>query len=621
MTPHVGAGLLLTGSLMGPFHEEPEVTAAELASLREAINDVVAREAVSVLFQPIVDLSSAEITGYEALTRPDETTIFSGAAELFDAAERCGLCATLEHVARRRALEQMRDATDAVQLFMNNSPAVFSEESFVETIVRELEDVGGVPSHRLVLEITERSAHGHIQGLTRRSLALRERGFSVALDDVGAGISGLNQIMSLRPNWIKLDIELISDIDLDPLKQNLIRSFVHFAKLGNMGVVAEGIEREDELRVLIDLGVSHGQGFYLGRPGVFGAGLRAGTHARILELRERIEARRLHDPGLVRVTAAATPVATCDYDDPISLVRERLSTLVHQSGVVVLDRKRFVGWVSRPRLADLPMGRSPRDAIGTLAFSESPLIGADWTLAEAMEIAAARPEDQHQIPLVVQKDGNVVGMVSLRNLLTAAAETHRRTASHIAPLTGLPSRVQADRWLTSRIKAGDPSHIAFVDLRDFDAYNVAYGFEKGDAMLISLVGVIKATLVDVENGAAFFGHLGEDRFVLAFAEDPEPRLRQLVEDFGALHAEFFSSVDLAASAFRCDDALGQSRTYPLTTLRVVLLPHALQCVVDPRELYQVARRLRLRTRSDDPTTVRDIIVDHRGTLRRRRESA
>jgi len=606
---------------MGPFHDEPESTTAELASLREAINDVIARRAVSVLFQPIVDLRSAEITGYEALTRPDESTPFSGAAELFDAAERCGLSGAIEHLARRLALETMRDSDDGVLLFLNNSPVVFSEETFVEMIVGELEEIGGVPAHRLVMEITERSAHGHIHGLTRRSLALRERGFSVALDDVGAGISGLNQIMSLRPNWIKLDIELISDIDLDPLKQNLIRSFVHFAKLGNMSVVAEGIEREDELRVLIDLGVSHGQGFFLARPGAFRAGLRTGIREKILELRERIEARRLNDPGLVRVTAAATPVATCDYDDSISQVRERLSTLVHQSGVVVLDRKRFVGWVSRHRLADLPVGRSPRDAIGTLAFSESPLIGADWTLAEAMEIAAARPEEQHQIPLVVQKDGNVVGMVSLRNLLTAAAETHRRTASHIAPLTGLPSRVQADRWLASRITAGDPSYIAFIDLRDFDAYNVAYGFEKGDAMLIALVGLINATLVDAEKGAAFFAHIGEDRFVLAFTHDPADRLAQLIEDFEGMHAEFFSAIDLAADAFRCDDALGKARTFPLTSLRVVLLPHALQCVVDPRELYQVARRLRLRTRSNDPAVAREIITDRRGTLRRRRKSA
>jgi EAL domain-containing protein (putative c-di-GMP-specific phosphodiesterase class I)/GGDEF domain-containing protein len=531
------------------------------------------------------------------------------------------LSGELEELARQLALEPMAGAEEGVVLFLNNSPAVFSADGYVERIMRQVRDVP-VPPHRVVLEITEHSAHGHVGGLADRSVTLRETGFSVALDDVGAGISGLNQIMALRPNWIKLDLELVQDIDLDPLKQNLIRSFVHFAKLGNMNVVAEGIEREDELRVLIDLGVSHGQGFYLGRPGAFGARLRPGTQLRMQELRERIEARRLHDPGLVRVTAAATPVATCDFDDSIAEVRERLATLVHQAGVVVLDGKRFVGWVSRARLAELPAGRSPRDAIGALAFNESPLIGADWTIAEAMEIAAARPEEQHQVPLIVQKDGEVVGMVSLRNLLMAAAEIHRRTASHIAPLTRLPSRVQADQWLASRIKACDPSYIAFIDLRDFDAYNVAYGFEKGDEMLIGLVGLIKATLVDVDKGATFVAHLGEDRFVLAFPDNPEAALEGLMEDFEAMHSEFFSALDVAAGAYRCEDSSGRDRTYPLTSLRVVLLPQALQCVVDARELYQVAGRLRLKTHRRDRDAGHQIIYDRRGTLRkRRRESA
>ena len=96
---------------------------------------------------------------------------------------------------------------------------------------------------------------------------------------------------------------------------------------------------------------------------------------------------------------------------------------------------------------------------------------------------------------------------------------------------GLPSRVQADQWITNHIRTADPCHVVFVDIREFDAYNAAYGHDKGDEMLIRLVGLIKSHLVDVIDGATFFAHLGEDRFMLTFTRDPRSRLLELLDGF------------------------------------------------------------------------------------------
>ncbi|MCH7848750.1 MAG: EAL domain-containing protein [Planctomycetes bacterium] len=126
-------------------------------------------------------------------------------------------------VCRRVTFAAAAEWPNDALLFLNCSPPVFGGATFLDLIADDLKRVDGLDSRRIVLEITERADHGEFDNLDLRSLELRELGYQIALDDVGAGTSGLNRIMSLRPNWLKLDIELISGIDVDPFKQNLIR--------------------------------------------------------------------------------------------------------------------------------------------------------------------------------------------------------------------------------------------------------------------------------------------------------------------------------------------------------------------------------------------------------------
>jgi EAL domain-containing protein (putative c-di-GMP-specific phosphodiesterase class I)/GGDEF domain-containing protein len=519
----------------------------------------------------------------------------------------------LERMVRRKVFESARKLDGSHLIFVNTSPPVFTDDRFAETVREEIESFEGLSPHRVVIEITERTPQGCTAPFSLQALSLRELGFGVALDDVGAGISGLNQIMSLRPNWIKLDISLVADIDFDPLKQNLIRFFVHFAQLGNMRLVAEGIERLEQLRMLVNLGVSHGQGYLLGRPGGLGSDVRPSVRTRLLDLRHHYDARKLLEPSLLRIDSLATPAVTCDVADSIEQVRARLSASPAVPGLVVLDGRRFIGWLAWEELATQPDARD-HDAVGGLRLVDGPLVGASTSVPEALEILASRPNDTAPSPLIVQINGLVHGIVQQRQVLLAAAEMHRRAPSHVAPLTGLPSRVQADRWLASRIRSGDSSDLAFVDLREFNAYNFAYGFERGDQMLIRLVGMIKSELVDVDGGASFFAHLGGDRFMLAFPVDARDRLLRLMESFEAAHGEFFSAADVSAGAFESTDAAGGTESYPLTTLRVIYLPCALRSAAEPRDLHFIAGRLSLRSFQEGRSR-REIITDRREPAR------
>ena len=589
--------------------------------IRADLARLIEQDELAIVFQPILSLRSGKIIGVEALTRLPSESGFADTAELFRLAERVDMVHELEIETRRRTFDAASQQwAEGTRLFLNVSPRVFVRDGFIDRLCRELERGSSLDPRQVVVEITERADEDLIDDLNARIRPLRDLGFQVAIDDVGAGTSGLNRIANARPDWLKLDRELISDIDDDPLKQNLIRFFVSFARLSNMDLIAEGVERAQELATLIELGVSHAQGYYLARPARLGTDVTEQVREQIVDLSRQVESRRFHDVTTVRIGSLAVPTPTCDQlntvEDACSLVAAKLPV----SGVVVLDGLRYLGWISHDRLHTIAAETRGRIPLSAARLEDCEQLGADITLAEALHIVGSRSDERLALPLIVEEDGRVAGMVTMRQLLLAAAEAHRHTTAHIAPLTGLPSRVQADGWLADRIDSGDPAHIAFVDLRDFDAYNRAYGFEMGDRMLRRLVGLMQGQLLNVSEPAIFIAHIGEDRFMLAFPGEAGDRLQGLIGGFELLRREFFSPADQGNESFSYVDAKGQSCSLPLTTLRVVYLRDVLQSVGGPHEVFELATQLRMR-RQDRHADGDAVITDRRWSRQAGRLSA
>jgi len=225
---------------------------------RESFAAMIARpDAIRTVFQPIVGLTSGEIVGYEALAR------FDGKANLppswwFSEAHRFGLGAALEAQSVRAALAAVRRPPGTF-LSLNLSPSALGSTDVMDALP---EDLTG-----LVVEITEEERVLDVVGLQRHLDPLRARGARIAVDDAGEGYAGLQQVMSMRADIIKLDRALVADVNSDPAKVALIGSLVHFARSTGAVICAEGVETLQELRMLVHLGVAHGQGWALARPG------------------------------------------------------------------------------------------------------------------------------------------------------------------------------------------------------------------------------------------------------------------------------------------------------------------------------------------------------------------
>jgi EAL domain-containing protein (putative c-di-GMP-specific phosphodiesterase class I) len=204
--------------------------------------------------------------GIEALCRPVRSDTFISAGELFMAAERLRMLWPLELLARRAAISLAGAWNRNARLFINCSPQVVSDPRFVGAMDVLLCSSRTLERERIVLEITERSDHRITPALARRVDELKTLGFEIALDDVGAGASGLNRIMDLRPHWLKLDMALVRSIHADPYRRNLIRAIVAFTADCDIKLVAEGVEQEAELEVIRSIGVQYAQGYHLSRP-------------------------------------------------------------------------------------------------------------------------------------------------------------------------------------------------------------------------------------------------------------------------------------------------------------------------------------------------------------------
>lgn len=225
---------------------------------RAQVTSVLERDdGLAVVFQPIVNLSTGKIIGFEALARfPNGPQ--RGPDVWFAQAHRCGLGAQLEAKAVRQAL-LFPGRPKGTWLSVNLSPNALQSEEVNAVLPQDLDGI--------VIELTEHEQIWDDQELGRRLEDLRARGAMIAVDDAGAGYAGLQQVMRIQPDVIKLDRSLIRGVDDDIAKAALIDSIVRFARRAGATVCGEGIETEEELRALADLDVSCGQGYLLARPG------------------------------------------------------------------------------------------------------------------------------------------------------------------------------------------------------------------------------------------------------------------------------------------------------------------------------------------------------------------
>jgi EAL domain-containing protein (putative c-di-GMP-specific phosphodiesterase class I) len=233
---------------------------------KELLQEIILKEDVRTFFQPIIDLNTRATIGFEGLTRGPAATEYEQPYMLFDVATESDLLFELDRLCRRNALTSASSLKPGHKLFVNLLPATIRDPEFQgERVLSFLAERNLSPS-RIVLEITERLAIENYDLFLEAMKTFTDQGFSVAIDDMGAGYSGLEKIVRLNPRYLKFDLMMVRDIDTSFVKREMLKAIHSLASNVGADVIAEGIERVEELETLLELGIPYGQGFLFARP-------------------------------------------------------------------------------------------------------------------------------------------------------------------------------------------------------------------------------------------------------------------------------------------------------------------------------------------------------------------
>ncbi|HMK92926.1 MAG TPA: EAL domain-containing protein [Thermoleophilia bacterium] len=247
------------------IQEEREENYGRLVSELDA---VLADERITCVYQPVVSLADYSVLGYEVLARGPRQSQLHRPDVLFEVARDQGRVEELDRVCRVMAARGGATLPEDTLRFINTEPVNLFYRSRSDLFVEEFVEATPEPLRsKTVMEITEKSIiddFGHFRHVVAQ---LREHGFRIAIDDAGAGYSGLQTIVEVEPDFIKLDISLVRNIDTSIVKQKLVRTLRDFCLDAGIVLVAEGIETDEQLKALTELEIPYGQGFLFAHPG------------------------------------------------------------------------------------------------------------------------------------------------------------------------------------------------------------------------------------------------------------------------------------------------------------------------------------------------------------------
>ena len=539
----------------------------------EEFYNIIKTTNIKSLFQPIISLIDGIVMGYEALSRGPQDSYMQNPEVLLKIAKKCNKLWELEELFRSKALENISKKKLDVKLFLNINPQIINSLKFKNSFTSEYLNKYNLDCKNIIFEITERDEVKSINSFIETIEYCKNQNYQIAIDDMGSGHSGLNRICHLKPHYIKLDMELVRGVDKDSTKQAIIKSMHEFSKLTEASLIAEGIETEEELKTLIEIGVQYGQGYFIQRPQEAIIPIKD----EIIDTIKTMNIKENNQYGYnianvyissisKKIESLESKVLVCEVDSKFKKNQELLGICIVDDGQVkgVVTRNSFYSKLGWQYGYSLYSSKAISNIMNTTFLSVDYKVPIDMVI----KLAMARTNDTLYDFVTVTKDSKYYGTVTIKDLLEKTIEIEVDNARHSNPLTGLPGNVIIEQTLEKCISSSKEYCVLYFDIDNFKPYNDVYGFESGDKIIKNLAKAINTNI----SSSDFIGHIGGDDFIAVVCSwEVEKICERIISDFDLLALEGYEERDLNNGYIIAQNRHGVEERFPLVSVSIAAL--------------------------------------------------
>jgi len=529
------------------------------------------------VFQPVISLRTGAILGHDGLVR-GLTGLVPEAIESSSAqAHQSRLADGPEIASIRAVLAAFAKHPARGKLFLKVAAAALQDEGFLNRQIQEiLEPLSLVPA-QIVIEVTENQSRlgmGSIGAVVKKAHGL---GFEIAISDAGAGGASLRAWSELEPEFVKIDPHFVHDVHLDPAKFQCVRMVRHLAESMGTKLIGEGVENQNELSLLRDLGIEFAQGPFIAGPerellGRVSAGilqiLGQGTQPPPAE-------RSGTTMASVYIGNLATPTVPVEISARLSEIQARFEQDAELDVIPVVHEGQPMGYVRRDVLAAPRVNGSdravPADTEVVEIMDRAPLsVDAHLTLQDVSVLLAQSKREQFASAFLITENGRYRGVATAQRVMRELTRFHLLAMRHANPLTALPGNGPFQEAIQNLVE----QRVSFVacscELDHLDAYNDVHGYARADN-LIKYTAILLDAYCDERRD--FLAHPGGGEFLMLIrSSDWNERCASIVKQFESGREAFLGPNDIAQRSLITRGRRGEEILHRLPALSIGAVP-------------------------------------------------
>jgi diguanylate cyclase (GGDEF)-like protein len=535
--------------------------------------------ALDIAFQPVVDIHTGRVFGYEALTRNVQALGFQTPTDFFDRCFDDGQLQAVEEYLLTQAFDKFVriEGHKNLKLFVNLDGRNIMAGPKIGMVLAALRDRYDLTNANLALEVSERHELSEAEGGIPALLNLRAQFGALTLDDFGSGHANLQLFYHVEPAILKLDRFIISSIGSDPKKVVFLQHIVRMAHLLGSLVVAEGVETPQEYYVCRELGCDLVQGYAVAKPTTNLAELEL-SYANIAALRNQDRRKTESDVNLIMSQLdLAAPIR---IDQDIMEVFDRFKLDRERTFFPVVDQVGFpIGLIHERDLKVIiysmygrELLRNPRRGAASLAAFVKPCTVANVNASteKILEIFSSMPESEG---VLIVKESQYGGFLHARSLLKIINEKSLQLARDQNPLSRLPGNILIQEYLAEAVNDATSSYnFAYLDFDYFKPFNDKFGFRTGDRAILLCADILRTAF---GREGRFVGHVGGDDFFVGFrnidAETALTEIKDAVAKFCHDVESLYPAEDRRNGFIKGVSRTGEPQKFPLLSISGALL--------------------------------------------------